>query len=381
MEQGIWSAVEALVPEIEQRADEIAELKRLPADLVGSLRTAGAFRIALPEARGGPEMTPREQTEIVEMLSHADPSVGWCVMIGSDAPYFGSFLDPDVADKIFADPDAITAGLVQPAGQAKVTDGGYIVSGRWAFGSGCTHADVIVGGVLVMDGDVPRAAGDRPFDWRIVAAPAESFEILDTWHTTGLAGSGSNDYTTADLFVPEEHTFSFYERPRRTEPLYRFPGTFVTNMSGVPLGLARRAIDIVRTVSADKLIVPDLVMMKDVVRVQLAVAEAETTLGAARAYAYESLDRLWDAVQAGDDPSIELRTAIILSRAHAFRAAREVTQLMCDTVGGSSVYRTNPLERLLRDVITMNQHIVAQDRILETAGAALIADAELLPVI
>ena len=109
----------------------------------------------MPKARGGPEMTPREQTEIVEMLSHADPSVGWCVMIGSDAPYFGSFMDPDVADKLFADPDAITAGLVQPAGQAQVADGGYVVRGRWAFGSGCTHADVLVGGVLVMEGDAP----------------------------------------------------------------------------------------------------------------------------------------------------------------------------------------------------------------------------------
>jgi alkylation response protein AidB-like acyl-CoA dehydrogenase len=201
--QEILDAATALVPEIERRGDEIAALRRLPADLVGSLKSAGAFRIALPNARGGPEMTPRAQTELVEVLSHAEPSVRWCGMIGSDAPYFGSFMDADVADKLFADPDAITAGLVQPAGQARVEGDGFVVSGRWAFGSGCTHADVIVGGCLVFEGDAPRAAGDRPFDWRIVAAPAESFEILDTWHTTGLAGSGSNDYTATDVYLPE----------------------------------------------------------------------------------------------------------------------------------------------------------------------------------
>ncbi len=155
--QEIQDAVAALVPEIGRRGDEIAELRRLPPDLVSSLREAGAFRIALPKARGGPEMTPREQTQLVEVLSRADASVGWCVMIGSDAPYYGSFMDTDVADKLFADPDAITAGLVQPAGQAHVDGDGYRVSGRWAFGSGCTHADVIVGGCLVFESNAPRA--------------------------------------------------------------------------------------------------------------------------------------------------------------------------------------------------------------------------------
>jgi alkylation response protein AidB-like acyl-CoA dehydrogenase len=379
--QEIKDAVAALVPEIERRGDEIAELRRLPPDLVSSLRAAGAFRIALPKARGGPEMTPREQTELVEVLSRSDASVGWCVMIGSDAPYYGSFMDTDVADKLFADPDAITTGLVQPAGQADVEGNGYLVSGRWAFGSGCTHADVIVGGCLVFEGDAPRAAGDRPFDWRIVAAPAGSFEILDTWHTTGLAGSGSNDYTATNVYVPAEHTFSFYEPTRRGEPLYRFPGMFVTNMSGVPLGIGRHAIDVVRDLAAEKLVVPELVMMKDMTRVQLAIATAETLLGAARAYVYDALDRLWDAVSAGHDPSNEVRSAIILSRAHAFRAAREVTQLMCDTVGGSSIYRTNPLERMLRDILTINQHVVAQDRVLEMVGASLLTGSELMPVL
>lgn len=379
--QEILEAVTALVPEIERRGDEIAELRRLPADLVSSLRAAGAFRIALPKARGGPEMTPRAQTELVEVLSHADASVGWCVMIGSDAPYYGSFMEPDAAEKVFADPDAIAAGLLQPAGQARVHGDGFMVSGRWAFGSGCTHADVIVGGCLVFEGDAPRAAGDRPFDWRVVAAPAEAFEILDTWHTTGLAGSGSNDYTATDVYVPAEHTFSFFEPTRRSEPLYRFSAMFATNMSGVPLGIARRAVEIVRDLAAEKLIVPELVLMKDMTRVQLAVAEAETTLGAARAYVYDSLDRLWETVTAGDVPSPEVRTAIILSRAHAFRAARAVTQLMCDTAGGSSIYTKNPLERLLRDAITINQHVVAQERVLEMVGASLLTGSELMPVL
>jgi alkylation response protein AidB-like acyl-CoA dehydrogenase len=380
-EEEIRAAIAVLVPEIENRGDEIAQLRRLPTDLVASLKGAGAFRIARSRASGGPELTPRAQTEIVETLSHADPSVGWCVMIGSDSPYWGSFLEPDVAAKLFADPDAVSAGLVMPAGQAVARDGGYLVNGHWAFGSGCTHADIIVAGCLVLEGGAPRMREDGNPDWRIMAAPAASFDILDTWYTAGLAGSGSNDYTTTDLFVPAEHSFSFYDSPRRSEPLYAFHGMFVTNMPGVPLGIARRAIDLVRDIAADKLVIPDFVLMRDLPRVHLALARAETMLGAARAFVYESLDRLWDTVVAGDPVSPPIRYAISLSRAHAFRAARDVTQLMCDTAGGSSIYAKHPLERLLRDVITINQHIVAQERVLEVVGASMLTGSDLPPAL
>ncbi len=237
----IHANLEALLPEVEKRGDEIAEQRRLPSDLVEQLRAAGAFRMAIPRARGGPELTPREQTEMIEMLSIADPSVGWCVMIGSDSPYVASFLSPDAVDDVFPDIDMITAGLAQPAGRAVPVEGGYRVSGKWAFGSGCTHADVILGGCLVFDDDgtTPRMRTESMPEWRIVLAPASSWEILDTWYTTGLAGSGSNDYTVQDLFVPAAHTFTFWDPSQRPEPLYAFPGTFLTNMAGVPLGIAR----------------------------------------------------------------------------------------------------------------------------------------------
>jgi alkylation response protein AidB-like acyl-CoA dehydrogenase len=375
----VLDPVTALVPELARRGNEIAALRRLPPDLVASLRAAGAFRIALPRHRGGLELTPREQTEIIEVLAHAEPSVGWCVMIGSDSPYWHAFLEPDAAESLFGDPDAISAGLVMPAGQAVATADGLVVNGRWAFGSGCTHADVMIAGCLVVDDGVPLVRDDGNVDWRIIAAPVDRFEILDTWYTTGLAGSGSNDYTASDVFVPFEHAFSFHDGPRSDEALYSFTGMFAANMAGVPLGIARRAIDIVRDVAASKLVVPELVMMAELPRVQLAVAHAETELGAARAYVYDTLDRLWDSLVTGAGTPRPLRHALTLSRAHAFRTAREVTQLMCDTVGGSSVYASHPIERLLRDVITINQHVVAQDRVLEMVGSSVLTGSEMVP--
>jgi hypothetical protein len=128
-------------------------------------------------------------------------------------------------------------------------------------------------------------------------APASSWRVLDTWYTTGLAGSGSNDYTSEDLFVPEEHTFSLFEPVRRKEPLYAFPGMFFANMHGVALGLARRAIDVVSALAEQKTLVPELVLMKNVPRVRSAGPRRGPARRRARACVYETLDRLWEALQ------------------------------------------------------------------------------------
>src|SRR6185436_9080696 len=178
-------------PEIQSRGDEIAALRRLPIDLVQKLKAAGVFRMAMPRAWNGPEMTPREQCEVYEVLGAADASVAWCVKIGSDTGYYASLLDESTARTLFPSLDCITAGQVPPNGRAERVDGGYRVSGRWSFGSGSTHADVIIGGCLVTSGGQPVMTERGPLT-RVIAAPAASFQVLDTWHSTGLAGSGSN---------------------------------------------------------------------------------------------------------------------------------------------------------------------------------------------
>jgi alkylation response protein AidB-like acyl-CoA dehydrogenase len=357
-----------LTGSIRAHADAIASARRLPDDLVQSLRASGVFRMPMPESWGGPEMTPRAQTEVVEILSAADPSVGWCVMIGSDAGYYSAFLDEEAGRELYAELDTITAGWLVPAGKAELVDGGYVVTGRWSFGSCSLHADVIVGGCLVFEGGEMRTtAAGRP-ETRVVAAPASSWEILDTWYTTGLAGSGSNDYEASHLFVPVERTFSLYEPPARSRPLYAFPGMFFSNMHGVALGLARRAIDEVCTIAESKVLMPEMIAMRDAPRVRSAIARAEMLLGAARAYTYDTLDAVWAELSASGSLSERNRVALGLSRVNAFRTARDVAQLMLDTAGSQAIYATSPLDRLLRDAITVNQHIVAQERMLEILG-------------
>jgi len=370
----ILERVRKLAPQVAARADETAKLRRLPADLVGDLKDAGTFRMPMPAAWGGPEMSPRAQNEVVEILSAADPSAGWCAMIGSDAGFYAAFLEEGAARALYPDLDMVTAGMLQPAGRAVRVPGGYRVSGRWAFGSGCTHADVIVGGCVVFEGDQPVLREDGLPLWRVMMAPASSWQVLDTWYTTGLAGSGSHDYTTSDLFVPEERSFSLFDPVRRSEPLYAFPGMFFVNMHGVALGIARRAIDVVQRLAGEKTLIPELVLMKNVPRVRSALARAEGMLGAARAYTYETMDRVWEALHATGSLSRELRLHIALSRVNAFQMARDVAQLMMDTAGSSAIYASSPLDRLLRDAITVRTHIAVQDRLMEQIAALAVGE-------
>src|SRR5687768_837921 len=129
-------------------------------------------------------------------------------MIGSDGGYWTAFLDDAVGRDLYADLDAFTGSSVEPGGRAVAVPGGFRVSGRWRFGSGCRHATWMVANCVVFDGDAPRQAPRGGPDLRMCFLPAASCEVIDTWTTTGLRGSGSHDYAATDVFVPEERTFN-----------------------------------------------------------------------------------------------------------------------------------------------------------------------------
>jgi indole-3-acetate monooxygenase len=351
-------AARELVPEIATRADEIATLRRLPRDLVAKLRAGGAFRMSSPAARGGLQLHPGEQLEIVEVLSAADPAVGWCAVTGAASGFFSAFVNPEANATLFPDADQIVAGDLCIGGRAQRVPGGYRVSGQWHFGSGCTHADVIVAQCPVHEGEAP-ASGIR-----VMMAHAASWQILDTWDAIGLAGSGSADFTAHDLFVPEAHTFSLLDAPYCDEPLYRCGHFLFAALAGVPLGLARRAIDVVRSLAAEK-------PVSSAAPLRPALVHAESLLGAARAYALETLDAAWTQVEARKPISIEVGVALALCRRHAFRTAREIAQRMFDTAGASAVYSSSPLDRLLRDAVTLERQSMLQDPVARLDDEAL----------
>ncbi|MEY9878251.1 alkylation response protein AidB-like acyl-CoA dehydrogenase [Streptacidiphilus sp. MAP12-33] len=363
--------VRALAPQLAARGEEIEQVRRLPADVVEQLRAAGVFRAAFPQAQGGPGLTSMQQIELVEELAAADAAVGWCAMIGMDSGIYAGYLPPTGAQRLYPHPDLVTAGWVAPVGRALEVEGGYLVDGHWRFGSGCTHADVIAGGCTVhRDGAPLRDTEGRPVV-RMVLAPAACFEVEDTWHTTGLAGTGSCDYRAKGLFVPADQTFSF-EQPWRDEPLYRRCDAIVRKMPGVPLGVARTAIDFTLALAEHREDGPGQ-PWRSSARVQTVLAECVMRRAAARAAVYASVEALWRRMEAGQEPTPRERAEAALARYDAFRTARRIVAELYDLVGTQATFRARtPLERALRDLTTACQHVVGQHRVLEWSGQLLL---------
>jgi alkylation response protein AidB-like acyl-CoA dehydrogenase len=262
-------------------------------------------------------------------------------------------------------------------GRAELVDGGYRVNGRYRFGSGCQHASMITGGCLVYEGGNPRVVNGRP-EIRVMVFPPASCKILDTWYTTGLAGTGSNDFVVEDVFVPFEESWSFLERPHCKGILYRFSPLFLVTHAGVPLGIARAAIDALMELAGSKELMPDphkLIgsrLLRDDSRTHEAIAIAEAELEAARSLTYSLLEDIWQTLGRGDKLTARQRALYRIMLIYVNRVAKKVVETMYDLAATSAIYRSNPLDRLMRDILTACQHGVVHPKMYRPAGRMLL---------
>ncbi|MGH8011607.1 MAG: acyl-CoA dehydrogenase family protein, partial [Candidatus Binataceae bacterium] len=341
----------------------------------------GMFRIAMPRAWDGPELDLLSQLRIIEELSAADGSVGWCVMIGCDSGYLSAFLDQRVAREMYPDLDLVTASSFgKPAGHAERVPGGYRVSGRWRFGSGCQHSAWLVGGCVVHENGVPRINAEGLPETRCGFFPTEQCEIIDTWRTTGLRGTGSNDFAVNDLFVPEERTMT-WRNPvvHRAGILYALPSIFVAKAAAVPLGIAREALHAFKQMAVkttarqfveDGRLTPATAMAEQAY-VQAAVGRASALIGSARSYLFGTMSDIWHTLSAGRRLNADQNSAYILSITNTFAQCTEAVDLLFKTVGGAAIY-TGPFDRAFRDIHSASQHTAVSARSYEMAGRALL---------
>jgi alkylation response protein AidB-like acyl-CoA dehydrogenase len=352
---------------VRSHADEAEQARRLSKPVVEGLRSAGVFRMAMPRAWGGPELDVCSQLGIIERLARADSSAAWCATIGSESGFFASYIPEHAARNLYRDLDTINAGFLGPAGTLEVCDGGYRLSGRWPFGSGVTHADVIVGGAIVMGNGQPRLSRSGQPEHRVAMLPAMHWQVLDTWNPDGLAGSGSHDYMIDDVFVAEEYTWipGQYQRP---EPLYSWFGLSVTSAVGVALGTAAEAFDVARAALETKTsnMVATSARLEPSIRAGLARGAA--MIGSARSYAYDTLGDLSATLTAGDGLTDDQRAYWAGCVVHTGTTCREAVQLLVDAVGSAALQRRSPLSRHLRDLNMVAQHGLTQKRVWEWAG-------------
>lgn len=362
----------SFAPEIISRAEEIETGRRLPADLAHKLAAAGLFRLAQPRVYGGTECHPADIVRVIEEISRADGSVGWCVMIAAVTATLAALLPERWAREIYGtNPLVITGGAVAPQGKAVPVAGGYRVTGRWQWGSGTQNCQWICGGALVMDGDKPRLLESGDPELHLMIFAADQVEILDTWNPSGLRGTGSHDFQVHDAFVPEgRETILGVTPPRISTPLYRFPffGLMAVSVCAVALGIARRALDEFVTLAAKK--VPAWTQRPLAQRpvIQAHVAEAEAALRSARAFIFEAIDAAWESAAAGKNLSSDLRRDLRLAAAHAVRQSAKAVDLMYEAGGGSVIHATSPLQRCFRDVHVVTQHVLVNASLYEQTG-------------
>lgn len=368
-------AAEELALAVAPRVDEIERNRFLPQDIADRAARLGLHRLFIPAAYGGLEANPMTLVEVAERIARVDGSTAWCVFIGATSGMTAAFLAPEEARACFGDPMGIAAGVFAPRGQARhaVENGvaGYRVSGRWQWGSGSRNARTIMGGAVIVGEDgKPEMAPEGVPQNRMMVFSADQVTLHDTWNVSGLCGTGSTDFEVRDVFVPAARAPSLISDKPLAQPLYCFPtfGLLGIGIAAVALGLARGSIDALVELAGGKTPQGSSKPLALRGKSQLDVSEAEALTRSARAYLAETIAAAWEA--AGDEGAItvEHRRDIRLATTHAVRAATRAVDLMYTLGGGTSVYKTSPLQRHFRDVHVATQHMMVSDATFELTG-------------
>jgi len=373
----VIDAVEALAPAIADRAPAIEAGRRVPADLLDDLVRAGCFRAVRPRSHGGIGADLPGTLRIFETLARADASTAWVVMIGSSSWIDLAGVPRESFDALFAGPDTITAGAFNPTGSiAPAAGGGYQVTGRWSFASGCEHADWIYGNCIEVGGD-----GSEP-RLRIAVFAPDQVVIEDTWTVAGLCGTGSHHFRVEDVFVPANRTVvPLGDEPSFDSPILRVPLVSFIGLAiaSVALGTAHGALDDILAIATRKVPLLAPAPLAANPQFELEFATADTEFRAARALLHEVARSAWDMAVAAEPFDTVQRARMRAAAVWVTERAASVVDMAYRAGGGSSLYADCPLQRRLRDVHAITQHFVVKRDTMTTAGAILAGqDVELM---
>ena len=357
-------------------SDAIEATRRLPDSLVARLHEARLFRMLLPRSAGGDQLDPVNYLSAIEELSRHDGSTGWVVFVANSSALIAPFIPFEAARTIYADPRGLVSWGPPNHHKAVAAPGGYRVTGEWHFSSGRRQANWIGAHCQVVepDGSIRRDARGK-LVLRTLLFPAREATILDTWHTIGLCGTGSESYCVADVFVPEAFSGARADPTFRVEkgPLYAFtmPGLYAVGVAGVALGIAGAMFEAFVALAGTK--APrNLSRLADNAVVQAEVARAEATLGAARAYLIETLASIY--ARADDVEAIEVadRARVRLACTNAIQGAIEVADYAYKAAGVEAIFPGSPFERRFRDIHTLSQQIQSRTAHFEEVGQVLL---------
>jgi indole-3-acetate monooxygenase len=369
----------ALVPMIGAASERIEAERRIVPEVVTALHEAGLFRMLLPASSGGGAADILAFNQVIETIAAADASTAWCLAQQVASTQAAGYLDPKIAREIFAPPDGAVAWGPPSGAKAVVVDGGYIVNGRWRFGSGSEHCPWLGGHAAVFEADgKPRLDKQGRPVMRTMLFRRDKAKFYDIWNVIGLRGTGSNAYEVTELFVPEAYSY-WRDLPadrRGADPLGNIPLLTLYGMgfSGVGLGLARASLDAFMKLAEAKKpgnVHGAPVLLRDNAVIQARVAKATGRLQSARAYLHDMLHVFWDAATANRTVPLEQRAQLRVAITGAMEQARRVVDFAYHAAGTNAIFHGSPFERRFRDMHTVTAQGQAHLSNFEAAGQAL----------
>ena len=358
----------ALAPAIRAARDDAERMRQTPPELAAEITKTGIYQMYFPASMGGPETPPLTAFRVVEEISRIDGSIGWCAMIATALSMNVSLLPVEVGRELAGTPaDYRGAGSARPGGKAWKVPGGYRVKGRWNFASGIMNARWLYATCVMADTEKPTL--------RAVWVPREQVTIVDTWQTMGMRGTGSQDFTIDDVFVPEHRSALSDTPPREKTPLYHPRTRYVflwTPSAANALGVARGAIDALTEIATTEASTLNPNLLRDRSAVQTKLGEAEAIVNAARAYVFDAVGSLSNTLTAGEEPTDRQVAQGRLALVHAMHESARAVDKVFHAAGTNAIYTRLPLERAFRDVHVAIQHGAALPLYFESAGKVLL---------
>jgi 3-hydroxy-9,10-secoandrosta-1,3,5(10)-triene-9,17-dione monooxygenase len=362
MAEDVLAAIRALAPTLRERAAEAETLRRVPDTSIKELEDTGFFQLLQPKAFGGRAADPLVFYSAVKEIAKACGSTGWVASVVGIHPWHVALYDPRAQQEVWGqDPKTRIASSYAPTGKATRVDGGFRLSGRWHFSSGCDHAQWALLGCLVPD------AEGNPVDMRTFLIPRTEYRIDDVWDTVGLRGTGSNDIVVEDVFVPEYRALSFgpvtaLKTPGHElnhEPLYRLPyaGVFTTTISTPIVGIAEGAYDSYVEATQQRFRVSYGQKVAEDPFAQVRIARAASDIDASWLQLTRNIGEMYALARRGEELPTELRTRTRRDQVIATERAVAALDLLMENAGGNAM-RTgpNPVQRAWRDAHTGRGH-------------------------
>lgn len=362
----LFERARSLVPTLADRAEATAAGRRVPEETIAELKAAGFFKILQPKRWGGYEMSPAVFYEVQTILGEGDMAVAWVFgIVGVHNWHLALFDDRAAQDVWGEDNSVLIASTYMPVGKITPVEGGFRMSGRWKFSSGCDNAEWVLLGAMLPDG---TEGGVEPGS---LLLPMSDYQIVpDSWEVGGLRGTGSKDIVVDDAFIPHYRTHRHREgflcespgNKVNTGPLYRLPfgQAFIRAVNGSAIGALKGLADAVADY-ASKRISPFGGSTADNPAAQVAVGEAIAAVYEMRAMLRSAYGRLMECAERGEGATMEERLVFKYHAAQTTTRAVDLAMKLYRVVGGTGLFTDLAFSRRVDDIVASRQHQFNQD--------------------